>query len=136
MNGDLDKTKFPHGICPFMSGRLAPVSGPGGIVQHGQIVVSSVNLPCLGDKCQLWSVSSCSFTRLCALPEQIDNVAFRLADIGDSLTHLEPPKRGSGPIMRIADALEKLIETRSEKVKADNGHKEGGIKNDVSEGSQ
>lgn len=109
MNGDLDKARFPHGICPFMSGQLAPVAAPAGIVQQGQIAISSVNLPCLGEKCQLWCHGSCCFDRLCSIAAQIDNVAFRLSDIGDSLQHLEPPKDGPGPLMRIANALEKLI---------------------------
>jgi len=125
MNGDLDKEKFPHGICPFMSGQLAPVAGPGGIVQQGQITVSSVNLPCLGEKCQLWSANSCSFTRICALAAQIDNVAFRLSDIGDSLTNLEPPKHGPGPIVRIADALEKLIELKEKMVELKVARRDG-----------
>jgi len=111
MNEDLDLTKFPYGICPFMSGQLAPISGSGGIIPPGQqISISSINLPCMGDKCQMWDGNMCS---LCKTPslmrgivEKIENLTIRLSDIGDSLARFDPPSNGPGPLMRIADALE------------------------------
>jgi len=107
MNNDLDLTKFPYGICPFMSGQLAPISGPGGIIPPGQnIAISSINLPCVGDKCQMWFEGSCSLRKLVAIAPQLDNIAFHLSNIS---CHMELPKNGSSPMMRIADALEALI---------------------------
>jgi len=117
MNGDLDKTKFPHGICPFMSGRLAPIAAPGNIVQRGAIAVSTINLPCVGKDCQLWSESSCCLRHISAIAPQLDNAAFHLSNIS---CHMELPKNGAlrardHALLRIADALELLTDKQKRK---------------------
>lgn len=105
----LPKEKFPHGICPLMSGRLAPIAAPGNLVQQGTIAVSSINLPCVGIDCQLWSESSCCLRHISAIAPQVDNAAFHLSNISFLL---DPPQNGPSPLARIADALEELIKIK------------------------
>jgi len=106
--------KFPHGICPFMSGQLAPVAPVGAIQPHGGIAVSSISIPCAGPNCQLWSVSDgmCAFKLIARHLSSLESVGLGMQDVASSLDVFEPPQNGPGPVMRIADALEKMLELR------------------------
>lgn len=115
--------QYPHGVCPFMSGQVVPVSG-GAIVRGTQeIQMSPVHVPCLGNRCQLWDGSRCSravsepmvdIARYKSLADVIGNLAVEAGDMANSLRSLVPPSTG-GPITRLCDLLEKLIQQKAAK---------------------
>jgi len=104
-----DILSMPEGsaVCPFMSGNVAPVQANGNIQQIGGVSFSPIMMQCVREKCQLWLEGE----KRCGMMFDPVIITGITAAIYQHMQQFEPLLSGS-PATRIAEALEKLIETR------------------------
>lgn len=104
-------TRSEHGFCPLLSGRIVPTPGAT-IAQPNMVAMSPIILDCPGKPCQWWSIADgCCCVRSLSYLEQIDSLSEVIRMIAQTMN---PPKGGS-PIMRTANALEKIVKMIEQK---------------------
>jgi len=103
------KPDNPWPCCPFMSGHPVPIAPPpGAVLQPNQMAIAPVRVPCAGGECPLFDVS----TKRCVL-FQVTEIGLSLAGLLQAIEGLqglfEPPKDSPSPLMRVAEALEEIV---------------------------
>jgi hypothetical protein len=100
---------FPHGICPFQSGQPVPVPTKSKLAQPGAVEIGFAEVGCAGDRCQLWDKRGpgCALKIAPILDAGLDNIT---EDINELTGQFTPPKGAPSPIMRLAQAVEKLVD--------------------------
>lgn len=119
--------------CPLMSGASPVVSESTGIALVGQggkaiatatpsqqVDIVTFFVPCIETKCAWWDQDKggCKFLKQFEGIGQLRNnlavigeaISARLGVITGHLAHLEPPASGKSPMMRLAEAVECLVE--------------------------
>jgi len=103
------KPDNPWPCCPFMSGHPVPIAPPpGAVLQPNQMAVAPIRVPCAGGDCPLFDVS-CMRCILFRVSELELNLAMLLEAIQNLRGLFEPPQGSPSPLMRVAEALEKIV---------------------------
>lgn len=118
-------------FCPFMSGQLVADDEQAAIANPNKvnvIQVKPVSVPCMRERCQLWSdqtgcrlVGGDITAAIGRFEHSVRAAAGNLSLDLAPLRSLEPPKDSPSPIMRLALAVENLVQehrTRTEMMKA------------------
>lgn len=105
--------KWP--CCPLMSGAIVQVQPPpNAIMQPNQMAVGPMMVPCVEDDCPLYDPQAevCGLQAFTSISYNFVNLIGFIADIK---LIFEPPKDSPSPLMRLAQAVEALVENSKKK---------------------
>ncbi len=108
-------SKHRWSCCPLMSGQPVPIAPPAHtVLQPNQVAIAPMRVPCATDACPLFDPHDecCELVLLGGIVQNLSAIQNQIAELRRVF---EPPKGSPSPLMRVAEALENIVDHQKTK---------------------